>query len=49
MAQATLKQVADFFRTEGDTLKKFSDEWKLLPEQDREDLKSGIGNGTLTY
>jgi hypothetical protein len=49
MPDATLKQVADFFRLPGETLKQFSDEWKELPEADRADLKKGIGDGTLTY
>ena len=51
MADATLKQVADFFvvKENGDTLTKFSAEWKLLSDQDKADIKSGIGDGTLNY
>lgn len=48
-AQATLKQVTDYFRLPGQTLKGFTEEWKALSEKDKEDLKNGIGNGTLTY
>lgn len=46
---ATLKQVTDYFRKEGQTLKGFTEEWKALSEEDKEQLKEGIGNGTLTY
>lgn len=27
----------------------FAKEWKTLTEQDKEDLKRGIGDGSLTY
>lgn len=49
MAEATLKQVAEFFRKDGETLSKFADEWKSLTEDDREQIKKGIGDGSLTY
>jgi hypothetical protein len=50
MAAATIKAVADFFgRKPGQTLKDWSEEWKLLSETDKEQIKEGIGNGTLTY
>ena len=49
MAEATLKQIADFFRKEGETLSQFAAEWKALPEEDKAQLREGIGNGTLTY
>ncbi len=48
----TIKDVADFFRTgipERDTLKIFRQEWENLSEKDKSDLRSGIGDGTLTY
>lgn len=51
MPDATLKQIGDYFR-QGDksyTLKGFADDWKLLSDKDKEDLKKGIGDGTLTY
>jgi hypothetical protein len=48
-AQATLKQVADYFRLPGQTLKAFTEEWKLLSDEDKEQLKSGLGNGSMTY
>jgi len=49
MAVATLKQVADYFRGPGETLKAFSEEWKALSDTDKEQLKEGIGNGTFSY
>lgn len=47
--QATLKQVADYFRLPGQTLKAFTEEWKALSDEDKDQLKSGLGNGTRTY
>lgn len=44
---ATVKEVKDFFGEK--SISKFTTEWKALTEQDRADLKNGIGNGTLTY
>lgn len=50
MAAATIKAVADFFgRKPGQTLKDWSEEWKQLSETDKEQIKNGIGDGTLTY
>lgn len=46
---ATLKAVADYFRKPGETLKGFSDEWKALPDKDKNEIKEGLGNGSLTY
>ena len=46
---ATLKQVTDFFRSTYQTLKEFSEDWKRLTEQDKDDLKKGIGDGSFTY
>lgn len=48
-AQATLKQVADYFRLPGETLKAFTEEWKRLSDTEKEQLKGGLGNGTLSY
>lgn len=47
-----VKRIADYFRTGDparDTLKQFGVEWKALPESDKEHLRSGIEDGTLTY
>jgi hypothetical protein len=50
MAAATIKDVADFFgKLPGQTLKGFSDEWKALSDEDKSQIKEGIGNGTLNY
>jgi hypothetical protein len=52
MGNATIKQVADFFKTgdpERDRLKAFSDEWKTLDEDSKAQIKAGIGDGSLTY
>ena len=49
MATATLKDVMAFLRKDNETITEFSKEWKSLSEQDKQDLKQGIGNGTLTY
>lgn len=46
---ASLRDVAAYFRRDGETLSHFSAEWKALTEQDRHDLRAGIGNGTFTY
>lgn len=48
-AQATLKQVADYFRLPGQTLKAFTEEWKALDDESKEQIKSGLGNGTFNY
>jgi hypothetical protein len=50
MAAATIKVVMDFFgRKQGQTLKDWTEEWKALPDEAKEQIKEGIGNGTLTY
>ena len=49
MAAATLKTIADYFKLPGETLKNFRDQWEALSDKDKEDLKNGLGNGTLTY
>lgn len=46
MAEATLKQVTEFF---GIPLSQFAKEWKQLTEEDRQQLKAGIGDGSLNY
>jgi len=50
MAAATIKAVADYFgRKTGQTLKDWTEEWKALSDEAKEQIKEGIGNGTLTY
>lgn len=46
---ATIKQVADFFRLEGEKLADFSAQWKALPDTDKEQIKRGLGDGSLDY
>jgi hypothetical protein len=46
---ASLKDVMDFFGKNGGTLKDFRAEWEALTDQDKNDLKEGIGNGSLNY
>lgn len=31
------------------TLKAFTEEWKALDDDSKEQIKSGLGNGTMTY
>lgn len=38
-------KVKEFF---GMGTREFATEWKAMPEKDREELKTGIENGTLT-
>lgn len=49
MAEATLKDVAAFLRKDNETLTQFSQEWKTLTDEDKRQIREGIGNGTLTY
>ncbi len=50
MAQsANLKQVSDALRKPGETLRAFQDAWKALPEDDKTQIKQGIGDGSMTY
>lgn len=44
---ATAVQVKAFFEYE--TAAEFAKDWKALGEAGRNQLKEGIGNGTLTY
>lgn len=47
---ATLAQVWKFFNTEGDyKLAQFRVEWALLSDNDRAQLKQGVGDASLTY
>lgn len=43
---APLNKVAKFF---GGPLSQFTKEWKQLSDEDRTQIREGIGNGTLTY
>ena len=52
MTAATIKAVRDFFNEDSVrpmSVKEFSTEWNQLTEDEKEQIKTGIGNGTLTY
>lgn len=44
--KATIKDVRDYFAIES---KRFALEWRNLTAQDKEDLKAGLSDGTLSY
>ena len=46
---ATVKDVYDYFKREGDTLKSFTIEWRNMSDQDKTDLKTGLSDGTFDY
>lgn len=46
-ASPSLKDIKELFGYP--TLKAFSDDWKELTDQDKEQIRQGISNGTLTY
>ena len=46
---ASIKQVADFFRMDGESLTEFSAQWKRMSDADKEQIKAGVGDGSLTY
>ncbi len=47
--KASIKDVADAVKIPGETLKDFSATWKELPEEDKEQLRQGVGDGSMTY
>lgn len=50
MAVATMKTVKDFFgMLPGQTLKDFTAEWSALSDEDKTQIKDGLGNESLTY
>lgn len=52
MADATIKEVSDFFKTgdpDRDSLKSFSGEWKQLNDESKQQLRAGIGDRSFTY
>lgn len=46
MPDATLKQVIDYF---GISMTQFAKEWKQLSEEERQQIKAGIGDKSFTY
>lgn len=47
MSETTMNDVRKFFGYE--KLGEFRNDWQLLSAVDKEQLKAGIGNGSLTY
>lgn len=46
---ASIKQVADYLRREGESLTDFSAQWKELTDAEKEQIREGIGSGSFTY
>ena len=46
MADAGVKELKEFFGMDAAT---FMREWKELSDEDKADLKKGVGDGTFTY
>ncbi len=47
---ATIKDVKDFFGMKpGQSLKEFAEEWKAMDDASKEQIRQGLGDGTLTY
>jgi hypothetical protein len=46
---APMAEVNKMFRRTGQTLAAFVAEWKALSDQDKTEIRQGIGNGTMTY
>ncbi len=52
MPDANMAQVYNYFSDNGENgykMATFRDDWKKLTDQDKRDLRTGIGDGTLTY
>lgn len=48
-SRPTLLDIKNYFRKDGDTLSGFRNEWQALTEEDKEQIKSGFENGSMTY
>ncbi len=46
MPDAKLVDIKDFF---GMTMKEMRDEWSALSDQEKAQIREGIGNGSYTY
>jgi pyruvate kinase len=44
--KASIKDIKDYF---GLTMPQMKNEYTPMSDKDKDDLKTGIGNGTLTY
>ncbi len=52
LKEASIGDVFAFFsdnKSNGYTMGQFSKEWKTLDEKQRKEIRTGIGNGSLTY
>lgn len=47
MPEPTLGEIKDFFGYP--SLTAFAKDWKEMPVPDREQIKKGLGDGSLTY
>lgn len=46
MAEISLKEIMSYF---GMSASEFMKAWKLMTDQDKTDIKSGLANGSYTY
>lgn len=46
---ASIKDVSDAVKVTGESLSAFSKQWRELSDKDKEDLKKGVGDGSMTY
>lgn len=47
MAEVSLAQIKEFFGYPN--LTAFAADWKLVPNEDRAQIKAGLSDGTLSY
>lgn len=48
-APDSLAEIAKYFRGPGQSLSDFSKEWKTLPDKDKDDIRKGFADGSMTY
>lgn len=46
---AKLSEIATYFRKPGESLSEFSKEWMQLTDEDKEQIKKGFDDGSMTY
>jgi len=44
--KATIKEIKDFF---GMTMPEMKNQWTPMPDKVKDEIRTGIGNGSLTY
>lgn len=47
--KASIKDIRDNLKIEGETLKDFAATWKDLSDKDKDDVRKGIADGSMTY